>query len=99
MEQINLNTYQFTCILNRFNNKFIYRKYPYKNKKLNTFYENGNGNAIIINIYKKKCTYTKDFHSNYYKDHLIIKYKKQDETDNTVICLNIVLDDYKDLLV
>ena len=37
----------------------------------------------------------KYFNSNFYKDHLIIKYKNENE--DTIMCLNILFDDYKDL--
>lgn len=91
MEQINLNIKQIICILNRFQNKFVYKKNPCKKKSVILF-----ENTIIMNIYKKKCIYAKDLNSNFHKDHLIIKYKN--ETEETIMCLNILFDDYKDLL-
>jgi hypothetical protein len=90
MSQINLNINQIINILNRFQNKFTYTKNPHKKKTIILF-----KNTVIINIYKKKCLYSKDFNSNFYKDHLIIKYKNENE--DTIMCLNILFDDYKDL--
>jgi hypothetical protein len=95
MEIVNLNLDQVTCILNRFNDKFVFKRELCKRKEFVYLNEE---TTTILNIYKKKCIYTKEIKSNIYKDHLVIKYTKKNDKNNAVVCLNISLDDYKDLL-
>ena len=79
-------------ILKRFHSSFKLRRNPgYKNpNKLS----NCVNDIYVIDIYKCKCIYTNNNHN--IKDHLVIKYKYQNNPE--IISLNIPWEKYNDLL-
>ena len=53
---------------------------------------------ICINSYKKECKYSNEFEKINVKTHLVIKYKILQDFEQSIISLNILLEEYQDLL-
>jgi len=80
-------------ILKRFNSYFRLRR---NNECRNPNHLSNNINDInIIRVYKRKCIYTDD--PNHIRDNLVIKYQYKNNPE--IICLNIPLERYNDLLI
>ena len=91
-EVIILNNNQIYCIVKRFYSKFNLRR---SSKCVNPNILSNNTNDIdYIKSYKFLCIYSDT--KNITRENLVLKYtyKNTDE----IICLNIPLDEYKDLI-
>jgi hypothetical protein len=89
---IELSLLKLKTILDRFHNKFKYRKNTGKKKPI-LDYEFQNIHVIDIKI--KQCVYTNSI--NDIKQNLIVKYYIYDQ-DTSIISLNLLFDDYKDII-
>lgn len=87
--EINLNNNQFYLILQRFNTKFKLRKKISPNP--NIYLEK---QVILKKAYKIYCIYSDD--KNKSKENLVIKYKNN--LKDEIYSLNILLEDYKDII-
>lgn len=92
-----LTNYQLHEILKRFYDKFYLRK------KGNSIIKKINPNKLplmenlsFIKAYKSYCSYTGEKEYIYKKYHIIIKYKISNLSNDGLVCLNILYDDYKD---
>jgi hypothetical protein len=91
--EVMLNNNQFYFILERFYSKFMLRKRtgPNPNKYMcNREY------IYLIKAYKIQCVYTDN--ENKKKDNLVIKYTYKNNDIEEFISLNVLLDEYKDLI-
>lgn len=101
-QHIPLNTNQVINILKRYNSKFSYKLTPtYKltpdrDREKEKFRFNDE-NIIYIDSYIIKCIYVNEKLKGE-KLHLVLKYSIDTDNYTTVISLNILLDDYKDLI-
>jgi hypothetical protein len=93
--KINLHENQIINIIERFHNKFSYKLSPGRKKDLILINEE---DIIYINSYIKECKYCKELEEINTKCHLVIKYIILYDVDQSIVSLNILLDDYKDLL-
>ena len=87
-----LNKNQVYSILKRFNKKFKLKRkphFPNPNKLPNSKDE-----IYLVKVYKIVCIYSNE--KNTRKENLIIKYKLNDTSET--ICLNLLYEEYKDLL-
>ena len=93
--KIYLHENQIINIIKRFHNKFSYRNKSNKIKKIFYLEEN---DIEYITAYKKECKYCKKLEEIITKCHIVIKYKILHDVDQSIVSLNILLDDYKDLM-
>jgi len=101
MEEISfvLTNNQVISIIQRFRNKFHYRLNPYKNIIIeNNIIENNiiENNILCLKTYIRPCKYAKEIGKLDNKNHLVIKYK--DNQQSQEISLSVFIDDYKDLI-
>jgi len=84
-------------ILKRFHEKFYLRKKNNNTKnKMNPNKLPLIENLKFIKAYKSYCSYTGEKEYIYKKYHIIIKYKISNLSNDGLVCLNILFEDYKD---
>jgi len=101
--EYNLTQSQVISIIQKFRNKFSYRRTPHRNHNNNnnhkyTITEN---NIIFSKAYIKQCKYAKELGKIYTKYHLVIKYLYKDselQIESEEVTLSIILDDYQDII-
>jgi len=93
-----LTNHQLHEILKRFYDKFYLRRKGYDKNKINPNKLPNIHNLNFISAYKKYCSYTGKKEYIYKKHHIIIKYKLLNLLENGSFCLNILYEDYMDLL-
>ena len=89
----NPNLSKIHGILKRFHSSFKLRRNPHWDNP-NVLSDNIE-DICVIDIYKRNCIYTNDSQNS--KDHLVIKYKYQNNPET--ISLNLPWEKYKDLLI
>jgi hypothetical protein len=96
-QYILLNYNQVINILKRYYSKFTYKLTA--NRVKDQFKFNVN-NIIYINSYIIKCVYVNEKLEKYEreKSHLVLKYCIDNDNYTSIISLNILLDDYIDLI-
>lgn len=89
-----INKYQIYSIIERFYSKYKYRvSGRTKTKNLPNM-----NDILFVEAYTNSCVYSNQ--SNLQKENIIIKFKLTDnDLVNEIISLNILYDDYKDLIV
>jgi hypothetical protein len=92
-QYIELHANHIINIIKRYHSRFSYKLCPGRRKEI--FYLKAN-DLIYICSYIKECKYANELEKIDNKLHLIIKYKLIN--DNTMISLNILLENYKDLI-
>ena len=105
MEYI-LTQSQVICIIQRFRNKFSYRRTPHRNDNHNNEnkYNITENNIIFSKAYLKQCKYAKEIGKIYTKYHLVIKYlykkdkDKDKDNESEEVTLSIIIDDYQDII-
>jgi len=87
--KLSLNKYQLCCIIKRFRSKLKYRNgLPmYEQNKISN-----KEDISLLEAYKIQCVYSNS--TNVKRENLVLKYT----CNNEVILLNILLDEYKDLI-
>ena len=90
---LNVIKNQAQLAVHRFYSKFKLRLYNGPNP--NQFILNNINKIQILKIYCKKCIYSND--KNELKDNIVIVFKLS-EFRNEAIYLNLLLEDYKDIL-
>jgi hypothetical protein len=82
----------------------ILERFYIKYRKRRKFQSNPNGNTPPmldsihnIQMYKRTCVYSSEFQNNTIKEHLVIKIKSYPRQNDFYI-LNLVFEEYKDLL-
>lgn len=91
--ELNLNNNQLRLAIQRFYSKFKLRRSA--NPNPNKFILDNINKIIVLKIYYKKCVYSNNV--NEIKDNIVIIFKLN-KFEDEVICLNLLLDDYKDVL-
>jgi hypothetical protein len=97
MEYI-LTQNQVISIIQRFRNKFSYKRKPHHNHN-NNKYNITENNIIFSKAYGKQCKYAKEIGKIYNKYHLVIKYLyKDNDNESEEVTLSIIMDDYQDII-
>jgi hypothetical protein len=92
--ELNLNNNQVYSAIHRFYSNFKLRRNRNDSNPNQCILDNIN-NIIIVKIYCKKCLYSNDI--NIIKDNIVIIFKLN-ECKKEVIRLNLLLENYKDIL-
>lgn len=82
---------QIYSIIQRFDSKYKYRK---SNRTKETKLKSQD--IIFVEAYINSCIYSNQ--SNLQKENIIIKFKIKNMEENAVFSLNVLYDEYKDLL-
>jgi hypothetical protein len=93
--KLNLHVNQVISIIEKFDTKFTYKLCPGRKKDLTSIKEE---DIIYINSYIKECKYAEVEKKIENKLHLIIKYKFKNDISHGVYSLNILLDNYKNII-
>ena len=93
-----MTNYQLFEILKRFYSKFYQRKKGNDKNRINPNKLPNIDNLRFVKAYKRFCSYTGKKEYIYKKYHIFIKYQLLNTIDSGNFCLNILYDDYSDLI-
>ena len=93
--ELNLNNNQVYSAIHRFYSNFKLRRKSASDSNPNQCILDNINKIIIVKIYYKKCVYSND--KNVIKDNIFIIFKLN-ECKKEVISLNLLLENYKDIL-
>ena len=93
--ELNLNNNQVYSAIHHFYSNFKLRRKGKNDSNPNQYILDNINKIIIVKIYCKKCVYSNDI--NEIKDNIVIIFKLN-EYKKEVIRLNLLLENYKDIL-